>query len=97
MTWDYRARFETERARATAAELLVETVRAQRVAAELRVVDLESRALRLEEERNVALALLARVVKYAHEDRARTPGNTRLARVCDEARALLARVGEVRS
>ena len=63
------------------------------MAAELRVIDLESRALRLEEERNVALALLVRVVKYEREDRAVTPRATRLARVCEEARALLARVG----
>lgn len=33
--------------------------------------------------------LLARAVKYAHEDRAKTPGSTRLARALDEARALL--------
>lgn len=33
--------------------------------------------------------LLARVVKYATEDRARTPGVTRFARVVDEARVTL--------
>ena len=36
-----------------------------------------------------ARALLARVVKYEREDRAVTPGTTRLARVCEEARAFL--------
>jgi hypothetical protein len=75
------------------AEVIVADAEARRVAAELRVIDLESRALRLEEERHVALALLVRVVKYEREDRAVTPGTTRLARVCEEARALLARVG----
>ena len=48
---------------------------------------------RLRSERDVALALLVRVVKYERADRAVTPGTTRLARVCEEARALLARVG----
>ena len=35
--------------------------------------------------------LLARVVKYCSEDRAVTPGSTRLARVVDEARAALSK------
>lgn len=34
-------------------------------------------------------ALLARIVKYAHEDRAMTPGTTRLARALEEAEAAL--------
>jgi hypothetical protein len=53
----------------------------------------------LEEERNAVLAvlaLLARIVKYEREDGAVTPRATRLARVCEEARALLARVGGAR-
>jgi hypothetical protein len=38
-----------------------------------------------------ATALLARIVKYAREDRAATPGVTRLARVLTEAEELLSR------
>lgn len=34
--------------------------------------------------------LLARIIKYAEEDRATTPGSTRLARVLSEARIHLA-------
>ena len=41
-----------------------------------------------------ALVLLGRIVKYAREDRAQTPGVTRLARVLVEAEAELARRGE---
>lgn len=37
-----------------------------------------------------ANALLERIVKYANEDRARTPGVTRLARVLSEAASFLA-------
>src|SRR5690606_30777860 len=36
-------------------------------------------------------ALLRRIIKYAREDRARTPGVTRLARALAEAEALLAK------
>lgn len=36
-----------------------------------------------------ARALLERIVKYATEDQARTPGTTRLARAVDEAKELL--------
>lgn len=35
-------------------------------------------------------SLLERIVKYVHEDKARTPGSTRLERVMAEARAALA-------
>ncbi len=35
------------------------------------------------------VALLRRIMKYAHEDRARTPGVTRLARALAEAAELL--------
>lgn len=45
-----------------------------------------------DEERNEALALLKRVVRYVDEDRAQTPGSTRLARVCDEATRFIAKV-----
>ena len=38
------------------------------------------------------LALLRRIETYCREDKARTPGVTRLARALDEARALLAEV-----
>jgi hypothetical protein len=41
-------------------------------------------------ETRAANALLARIVKYATEDRAITPGTTRLARVLSEAEAHLA-------
>jgi hypothetical protein len=40
-------------------------------------------------ETRAAKALLARIVKYATEDRASTPGTTRLARVLSEAEAYL--------
>lgn len=44
---------------------------------------------RLTRERDEARQLLQRIVKYAKEDRARTPGRTRLARALAEASALL--------
>ncbi len=45
-----------------------------------------------------AAALLARAIKYAKEDRARTPGKTRLARVLEEAeRFLQTQVRDVQS
>lgn len=42
-----------------------------------------------EERTKKACELLARVVKYAREDRARTPRSTRLARVLVEAERFL--------
>lgn len=39
-------------------------------------------------------ALLRRVVKYAREDRARTPGVTRLARLVDQIDDYLARTSD---
>lgn len=44
-----------------------------------------------DEQLEEALGLLARVVRYEREDRAVTPGVTRLARVCEEARSFLKR------
>ena len=39
-------------------------------------------------------ALLVRVVKYVREDRARTPGATRLARLTEEIEGVLATLAE---
>lgn len=50
----------------------------------------EDEVARLRAEVEQLRALLARILKYAREDRARTPGATRLARALDEADAALA-------
>jgi hypothetical protein len=51
----------------------------------------ELRQARAEKDRDELAGLLHRAVKYAKEDRAVTPGKTRLARVLDEARVVLGR------
>jgi hypothetical protein len=57
-------------------------------------IDAETRAAKERDEARAEVerlrALLARILKYAREDRARTPGATRLARALDEADAALA-------
>lgn len=50
----------------------------------------EDEVARLRAEVEQLRELLARILKYAREDRARTPGATRLARALDEADAALA-------
>lgn len=50
----------------------------------------EDEVARLRAEVEQLRALLTRILKYAREDRARTPGATRLARALDEADAALA-------
>lgn len=51
----------------------------------------EARANGLEGALTVATKLLERCVKYAREDRMKTPGSTRLARVLAEAERVLER------
>lgn len=55
-----------------------------------RIRDLELELTLLRGERDIARALLARIVKYAREDRAKTDRATRLARALAEADALIA-------
>lgn len=67
-----------------------ERLRAQSRAAEQRWLRAERGRVDAESRLIAANALLERVVKYASEDNARTPGSTRLARALDDIRAHLA-------
>lgn len=92
-----RARVRQESARAAAAERerdeareLVDLARTNSHTLG-RIIREQIAALSAAERRAAeAEALIGRIVKYAREDRARTPGTTRLARALDEADQLLA-------
>ena len=97
-------RAELEAERDTRVKLLAERADLHAEVERLRDTDSETEALRFralfEEQRlerqyaesrlAAATKLLGRIVKYAQEDNARTPGSTRLARALGEAERLLA-------
>ena len=71
-----------------------QAVAARADSAERENAELRERAERLDGRRREGRQLLRRMVKYATEDRAETPGSTRLARLTEQVRDYLSRTGE---